>query len=125
MIKQIKKIENIAVFRDFSWNIPDFKKYNAIYGWNGSGKTVITRILATFEKGELGRLKLENNSNCIISTDNSGEITFSLGNIPDLLKNKIRVFNEDFVNENLNWEDGKASKILIIGQERIEKKTIN
>lgn len=123
MIKQIKKIENIAVFSDFSWNsnIPEFKKYNAFYGWNGSGKTVITRILSALEKCDLGKPKIKGDSTCIIKTD-SGELSLSQDNIPDLFKNKIRVSNEDFVDENLNWESGKASPILIIGKEKIEQK---
>lgn len=123
MIKQIKKIENIAIFRDFSWNsnIPEFKKYNAFYGWNGSGKTMITRILSVLEKCDLSKLKIEGDSTCIIKTD-SGELSLSQDNIPDLFKNKIRVSNEDFVDENLNWESGKVSPILIIGKEKIEQK---
>jgi len=42
--------------------------------------------------------------------------------IPDLFKTRIRVFNEDFVKKNLNWEEGKASKIMLLGEERIEQK---
>jgi hypothetical protein len=42
--------------------------------------------------------------------------------ISDSLKNNIRVFNEDFVKKNLDWEQGKASPILIIGEEQIEQK---
>ena len=124
MIKQIKKIKKIAVFRDFSWdsnNAPEFNKYNAFYGWNGSGKTTITRILSAFQECDLSKLKLTADSNCIIKTDN-GEIELSQNNITHLFKNKIRVFNEDFVNENLNWEKGKASPILIIGKEQHEQK---
>lgn len=78
MLKQIKQI-NFAVFRDFSWNsddIPDFKKYNAFYGWNGSGKTVITKILAALEKCDLSKLKIDGNFTCIIKTD-SDELILS------------------------------------------------
>ncbi|MCL4385483.1 MAG: AAA family ATPase [Actinobacteria bacterium] len=121
MIKRIKKIKNIAVFKDFNWDsniIPDFKKYNAFYGWNGTGKTTIARILSTFEKCELGKLELDDDSLCVIEIDNSTLKLSKNDPIPDLLKNNIRVFNEDFVNENLDWVEGRASKILIMGKEQ-------
>ncbi len=123
MIKKIKQIKNIGIFKDFSWNssISEFKNYNAFYGWNGTGKTTITRILSVFEKGEIGSLKLEDDSKCIIETD-SGVLELSKFSIPDALKNNIRVFNEDFINDNLNWKEGKASPILIIGKLQKERK---
>ncbi|MGB9762960.1 MAG: AAA family ATPase, partial [Minisyncoccia bacterium] len=110
--------------KDFNWdsNIPDFKRYNAFYGWNGSGKTTITRLLSAFEKVELGRLELEDDSTFVIET-NSDTLKLSKNEpISDSLKNRIRVFNEDFVNENLDWEKGKASKILVVGKEQIKRK---
>lgn len=124
MIKQIKKIKDITVFKDFYWNssIPEFKKYNAFYGWNASGKTTITRIFSALEKGEIGKLKMADNSECVWRDDNDQELLLKKNKIPDLFKNRIRVFNEDFVKENLNWEEGTASKIMILGEEQIEKK---
>lgn len=125
MIKKIKNIKNIAVFNDFTWDkevLPDFKKYNAFYGWNGTGKTIITRIFSAFENAELVNLELEDDSTVIIETDSS-TLKLSKNNpILDSLKNNIRVFNKDFVNKNLQWEEGKASSIFIIGKEQIEKK---
>jgi len=125
MIKKIVKIKNIGIFRDFNWNdssIPEFKKYNAFYGWNATGKTTITRLLSVFEKVNLGRIEFGDDSLLIIKTDDV-ELKLSKGvSIPDLLKNKIKVFNEDFINENLNWEEGKASKILLMGKEQIQQK---
>ena len=124
MIKRIKKIKNIAIFKDFNWDsrIPDFRKYNAIYGWNGTGKTTITRIFSVFEKCELGNLELENDSDCVIETDNSTLKLSKDNSITDLLKKKIRVFNDDFIDENLDWEKGIASRILLIGKEQIKQK---
>jgi wobble nucleotide-excising tRNase len=124
MIKKIKEIKNVAVFKDFNWdrNIPDFRKYNAFYGWNGSGKTTITRLLSVFEKVELGKIELEDDSTFVIET-NSGTLKLSKNeSIQDSLKNRIRIFNEDFIEENLDWEKGKAYKILLVGKEQIKKK---
>ncbi len=125
MIKNFKKIKEIAVFKDFNWNtnLPNFKKYNAFYGWNGTGKTTVTRIFSAFEEIELGNLELEDNSECVIETDTNSTLKLLKdSHISDSLKNNIRVFNEDFVKKNLDWEQGKASPILIIGEEQIEQK---
>jgi len=118
MIKKIKQIKNIAVFKDFEWTneIPEFKKFNAFYGWNGSGKTTITRLLSVFEKTDLGKIELEDDSIFTIETD-SGTLKLSKNEpIPISLKSRIRIFNEDFIEENLDWKQGKATKILLVGK---------
>jgi len=124
MIKKFKRIKKIAIFDNFNWDpsIPEFKKYNAFYGWNGTGKTAITRILSSIEKVEWDNIELEDDSECVIETEVEKTLKLSNNNIPDLFKNKIRVFNEDFVNENLNWAEGKAYPILIIGKSQKEMK---
>ena len=50
-INKIKQISQPGVFRDFTWpsDLPDFAKYNLIYGWNGTGKTMISRLLRDLE----------------------------------------------------------------------------
>ena len=53
MIVKIKKIENLAIYKDFTWNsgLNEFKKYNVIYGPNGSGKSTFSNLLRSLEKG--------------------------------------------------------------------------
>jgi wobble nucleotide-excising tRNase len=53
---RVKKIQsiNFGTFRNFQWNgvIPEFHdKVNILLGWNGSGKTIISRLLRSYEKG--------------------------------------------------------------------------
>ena len=52
MITKITKLKNFGIFHDFSWNkdIPEFKRFNLIYGWNRSGKTLLSRIFTSCEK---------------------------------------------------------------------------
>ena len=52
MINKISKLKNFGIFHDFSWKaeLPEFKKFNLIYGWNRSGKTTISRAFASCEK---------------------------------------------------------------------------
>lgn len=107
MIKKIKTISNLAVFQNFEWDksvvdkdgrVLDFKKINILYGRNYSGKTTLSRIFRALEMGSISD-KYENPQFCI-SFDNGTEKT--LDTIKD--SNKIiRVFNEDFVKENLKF----------------------
>ncbi|WP_316248454.1 AAA family ATPase [Burkholderia arboris] len=40
-IVRIQKLQGYRIFRDFTWDgLPDFGRYNLIYGWNGAGKTL-------------------------------------------------------------------------------------
>ena len=52
---RVKKIQsiNFGTFRNFQWNgvIPEFHdKVNILLGWNGSGKTIISRLLRSYEE---------------------------------------------------------------------------
>ncbi|MGC8769925.1 MAG: AAA family ATPase [Brevinematia bacterium] len=119
MIRQIKKIARFGVYSDFTWDskiCADFKQYNFIYGWNYSGKTTLSRLFRCFE--------LKNihpdfpNLECRIQTD-QGELTHK--NLADHALN-IRVFNEDFVEENFKWNDEnhRLNPVFILGAEAIE-----
>jgi wobble nucleotide-excising tRNase len=107
------------VYSDFTWNSQkcgDFKQYNFIYGWNYSGKTTLSRLFRCFE------LKKSHpdfpNLECRLQTD-QGELTHK--NLADHALN-IRVFNEDFVEENFKWNDEnhRLNPVVILGAEAIE-----
>ena len=115
MITKINKIRDLpAVFNKFDWNvsIPDFKKYNAIYGWNYSGKTLLSRIFRSFEIGQVhndyDRATFE------IEMDNGTK--YNQLNLNQQFA--VRVFNSDFVKENLKWA-GDIEPVLILGEENI------
>ncbi len=107
MIEKIKSIKNLAVFNDFNWdtevvdsenNIQKFTTINIIYGGNYSGKTTLSRIIRAMETGFISD-KYENPEFNINIKDNT-DIT------QDALTSHsktIRVFNEDFINENLSF----------------------
>ncbi|MCW5199778.1 AAA family ATPase [Desulfobulbus sp. F1] len=52
MICSIQKISSFGVFDNFQWSneLPDFKQFNLIYGWNYSGKTTLSRAFRCFEQ---------------------------------------------------------------------------
>lgn len=121
MIKRILKIKNFPSFINFTppRDLPDFLKHNLIYGWNGSGKTVFSRVLRSFE---LGRCYFEDNSFC-------PEFEFKL--LDDSIINQddlsafmqIRVFNKDFIEENVFCEGG-TKPIFYLGKDSKETKKV-
>lgn len=117
MIERIDKIKNLGLFKDFKWNsnIPDFRQYNLIYGWNYSGKTMFSRIFRCIELKELHpdfpKAEFE------LTDHKSNNIRYDrLDNSPD----KFRVFNTDFVKDNIQWDKQEASPLFILGKEDIE-----
>ena len=134
MITKITKINNLAVFKDFEWdkvvrdskgnNISKFTKVNIIYGRNYSGKTTLSRIVRSLETKKLSE-KYED-PDFEVEFDSNNKIT--LQNIEEQ-KQIIRVFNEDFVKENLRFISNPEENITpfaILGEnnsieEEIEK----
>lgn len=116
MIKKLTKAKDFGIFRDFHWDaniLDDFQKYNLIYGWNYSGKTTLSRVFRCFE---LGRLHDDYSGATFEAEDDTGAKYDQLDlNQPF----PIRVFNSDFVRDNLKWETD-IEPILILGEENIK-----
>jgi len=115
-INRIDKIKNHLIFKDFKWDassLPDFKKYNLVYGWNGSGKTTLSNLLRCIEKHKavlIGEFSVMLDNRTIPST------SFST----DTLLPKVRVFNREFVKENIFTITGEVSPIFFLGEDSIE-----
>jgi len=117
MISRIEYIIGFGVYGNFRWpaELPDFKQFNLIYGWNYSGKTTLSRVFHCFERklphpdfsGAQVQLRADDGSLHDLSAPQTAPV--------------FRVFNSDFVKENLSFEDGSASPILVLGEEDIAK----
>lgn len=124
MIKKIKLIGNLGIFKNFDWdkevfdesgNAREFKKINIIYGRNYSGKTTLSRILRAMETGQLSD-KFENPSFCVAFTDGTQTTEYNLTSHGK----KIRVFNEDFIRDNLRFitnPDDSIEPFAILGKD--------
>ncbi|MCH7340759.1 AAA family ATPase [Acinetobacter higginsii] len=122
MIKKIKSIGNLAVFKGFEWDsnvrnnggaADTFKDINIIYGRNYSGKTSLSRIIRALEMGRISD-KYNNPEFCVKFSDK--EVTQN--NLTSHGK-KIRVFNEDFIKENLKFivhQDDGIQSFAILGE---------
>ena len=122
MIIKFKSIKNLAVFQNYIWdsyvrdgggNVVNFKDINVIYGRNYSGKTTLSRIIRALENGEISN-KYEN-PEFEVSIKDTADAT--QGNLIAHGK-KIRVFNEDFVKDNLRFivnSDESINPFAILG----------
>jgi len=107
VIKKFSTINNFAVFDDFEWDksVLDkkgrpihFGKINVIYGRNYSGKTTLSRILRAMETGVISD-KYESPRFSVVFDDGSSVTQSQLSTC----NKNIRVFNEDFVRDNLKF----------------------
>ncbi len=123
-IKKIDSIKNFAVFQDFQWsssvkdggnNIAEFKKINIIYGRNYSGKTTLSRIFRALETGSIS--DKYSSPEFQLSLDGGSKATQNSLNTHGQV---VRVFNEDFVRDNLHFivDDEQAIKsFAILGED--------
>lgn len=122
MITKFKTINNLAVFQNFIWdtsirddgnNVVLFKPINIFYGRNYSGKTTLSRIVRALETANISD-KYEN-----------PQFEVSIKDVADCTQHnlsahgkKIRVFNEDFVKDNIRFitnSDESITPFAIIG----------
>lgn len=113
-VNRISKINHPGVFNGFSWpsELYEFGRYNLIYGWNGTGKTTLSKLLRALEIG-----KYEEGTSASFKV-NDNEITDVSNTQQDL---RIRVFNKDFISESIFPTDGREMRpILVIGKENVQ-----
>ena len=124
LIKKIDSIRNMAVFQDFRWassvrdegnNVAEFKKINIFYGRNYSGKTTLSRIFRAMETGTISEKYVSPEFQ--LSFESGANVTQS-----SLISHgqAIRVFNEDFVKENLRFivdNENTINSFAILGED--------
>lgn len=118
MIKKFNEI-NYGSYENFSWGSnPEFNKVNIFYGRNYSGKTTLSRILRSFDLKKLH----DDYENATFEIDLENEKITQNDVGRDILN--IRVYNKDFVKDNLSFliddsrqeADIKAFSSVIVGE---------
>ena len=125
LIKKIKSLNEFGIFQNYEWGeLPNFKKYNLIYGWNRCGKTTLSRVFSSCEKKSIF------NKDLFKQYPINGEFEITLSN-NSYVKSKeiensslsIRVFNQDFIDENVSFEPSKSSNgIVYLSEKDIDSK---
>ncbi len=136
MISKISKLKDFGIFHDFSWKteLPEFKKYNLIYGWNRSGKTTVSRIFAscekkcTYDKDKFRQYPAIFDDSGNLANEGEFELKTNDGTTAkntDVATNVllIKVFNQDFIDDNISFDPSNSSKpIIYVSEEDIESK---
>lgn len=116
-INSINKLKKVGSFKDFTTpaNLA-FSDVNLFYGYNGSGKTTLTRVFQCLNYGvnslsdNDGEL-LVDFTGCEIDVK-CNSVTASITNFANTtIKDKVKVFNADFVEKNLALKNGRANKL--------------
>lgn len=114
MIKRISRLKDCGIFRNFTWpsDLPDFGRFNLIYGWNGTGKTTLSRVIRCLEH----RTAPSGNVTVFLDgRDLQGE-GFPNATVP------VRVFNREFIAESVfPVGGGDLPPIFVLGVESVEK----
>ncbi len=110
MINKINKIKNLGIFSDFKWDtkLHNFNRFNLIFGWNGCGKTTLSRLFTALEEGTLNGFSLLEYE----VEDSAGQI-FKQN---EVFNKKVRVFNQDYIINNVFPLEKKAKLIYILGE---------
>lgn len=124
MIEKID-IDVFGLYENYKWETEigkneTFRRVNIIYGRNYSGKTTLSRILKSIEDKQLNT-KYSNGKFQILFENNHIATENNLST--ELQDYKIRVYNTDFVKDNLSWlhnEDGTINPFTILGAKNIE-----
>lgn len=120
MITRINQVREYRVFQRWTWthDVPDFAAVNLIYGINGTGKSTLASLLreTVADDGWLSGLDVN-----VLSED--GTARRATGH-SDPMWDAIRVFNSDYVNANLKFDEqsgSSAAPLLVLGEQRVEQ----
>lgn len=113
-ILKIQRFTHGGCLGDFRWpsELHAFARLNLIYGWNGTGKTSISRLLRSLQLAEqpaacTGTIETDST---ILSSDAFPSSDFA-----------IRVFNRDFVDRVVLGTEGHSVPfIFVVGEENAE-----
>ena len=117
LIRKISELQHPGAFHDFTWpkDLPVFAHYNLIFGPNASGKTIVSRVFRYLEKRDPPPTQVSVKL-CIEGRTLDGH---DFREVPV----SVRVFNRDFVDENVfPVGGGDVPFILVLGKESVSKK---
>ena len=114
-IKKLRKAVDYRIFSDFTWppDLPEFARFNLIYGWNGSGKSTLSNIFLHLQKQQTlteGQVEIEIDTRAVAGAD------FATATLP-----AVRVFSRDTVDRSI-FESGdqRFPPVFYFGEDSVE-----
>lgn len=115
-ISRLHKAHDYRIFRDFTWpsNLPDFARFNVIYGWNGSGKTSLSNLFRHIQR----RLPLTDGQvEILVEQTRVAGADFATAALPS-----VRVFNRDAVDRNIfEQANQQFPPVFFLGEDSVDK----
>lgn len=115
-ISRLHKALNYRIFKDFTWpsSLPDFARFNVIYGWNGSGKTSLSNLFRHIQRRQPltdGQIEILVEQTRIAGAD------FATAVLPT-----VRVFNRDAVDRNIfEQANQQFPPVFFLGEDSVDK----
>ena len=116
-ITRLHKAKGYRIFRDFSWptsGLPDFARFNVIYGWNGTGKTSLSNVFRMVQR----RVPLtEGTVEIYVDQTRVSGADFGSAALPS-----VRTFNRDAVDRNVfESPNHQLPPVFFLGEDSVEK----
>ena len=116
-ITRLQKAKDYRIFRDFSWpasGLPDFARFNVIYGWNGTGKTSLSNVFRMIQRRSPlteGTVEVQIDQTRVCGAD------FGSAALPS-----VRTFNRDVVDRNVfETPNQQLPPVFFLGEDSVEK----
>jgi wobble nucleotide-excising tRNase len=116
-ITRLDRLRGYRIFRSFEWpgeGLPEFGRYNLVYGWNGTGKTSLSTVFR-----HLQRRQVISDGDVRLSVDNNriGGADVETATLPD-----VRVFSRDTVDRAVFEIVGQQlPPVFVLGEDSAEK----
>ena len=112
-VARLSRIRGYRNFGDYQWpdTLPEFGRFNLIYGWNAAGKTSISSLFSHLET-----------KTPVVDADVAFKIDDRIVRGSDLASAiipNVRVFNRDFVTANVLERTADLSPIFFFGGESV------
>lgn len=116
-LERIANIRGHGVFRDFAWpqGLGNFKRWNVVYGWNGTGKTTLSNLLRVLQDRvdlKEGEARFDFGYRVV----RAGTIQAEATPLP-----QVKVFNRDTVSASIfeNPAIGHLPPIFVVGADKV------
>ena len=116
MLRSIERIKKLGVYQAYTKPVGtrEFASKNLIYGWNYSGKTTLSRLFSKLEE----KSPHPDFKDCEFTFNNGADAITEMNFHESVIS--VRVFNSDFVRNNLSFDSGSCNAILLLGKESEE-----